>query len=124
DLVEIDKNLDEGANPDELLPIRADLNRKLYEINQMDLKDVAQKPKSDGLLREKEASFGFRVDFAKANDFVHWDFLLDVLSAFGFGSKWCHWIRGIFGSNMASVLVNGNPTTEFPIYRGLKQGDP
>nr|GFC49221.1 RNA-directed DNA polymerase, eukaryota [Tanacetum cinerariifolium] len=45
DLVEIDKNLDEGANPYELLPTRADLNRKLYEINQMDLKDVAQKPK-------------------------------------------------------------------------------
>nr|GEX29614.1 RNA-directed DNA polymerase, eukaryota [Tanacetum cinerariifolium] len=45
DLVEIDKNLDERANPDELLPTRADLNRKLYEINQMDLKDVAQKAK-------------------------------------------------------------------------------
>nr|GFC66480.1 RNA-directed DNA polymerase, eukaryota [Tanacetum cinerariifolium] len=42
DLVEIDKNLDEGANPDELFPTRTDLNRKLYEINQMDLKDVAQ----------------------------------------------------------------------------------
>nr|GFB85420.1 RNA-directed DNA polymerase, eukaryota [Tanacetum cinerariifolium] len=34
-----------GANPDELLPTRADLNRKLYEINQMDLKDIAQKAK-------------------------------------------------------------------------------
>nr|GFC44830.1 RNA-directed DNA polymerase, eukaryota, reverse transcriptase zinc-binding domain protein [Tanacetum cinerariifolium] len=45
DLVWIDKNLDDGANPDELLPTRADLNRKLYEINQMDLKDVAQKAK-------------------------------------------------------------------------------
>nr|GFB31710.1 hypothetical protein [Tanacetum cinerariifolium] len=45
DLVEIDKNLDEGANPDKILPTRADLNCKLYEINQMDLKDVAQKAK-------------------------------------------------------------------------------
>nr|GFA34566.1 RNA-directed DNA polymerase, eukaryota [Tanacetum cinerariifolium] len=60
----------------------------------------------------------------EAYDSVRWDFLLDVLSAFGFGSKWCHWIRGILSSNMASVLVNGSPTTEFPIYRGLKQGDP
>nr|GFB54140.1 RNA-directed DNA polymerase, eukaryota [Tanacetum cinerariifolium] len=66
----------------------------------------------------------FKVDFAKAYDSVRWDFLLDVLSAFGFGSKWCHWIRGLFSSNMASVFVNGSPTTEFPIYRGLKQGDP
>nr|GEV97880.1 RNA-directed DNA polymerase, eukaryota [Tanacetum cinerariifolium] len=33
-------------------------------------------------------------------------------------------IHGIFSSNMASVLINGSPTTEFLIYRGLKQGGP
>nr|GEW42446.1 RNA-directed DNA polymerase, eukaryota [Tanacetum cinerariifolium] len=74
--------------------------------------------------RKRKQALVFKVDFSKAYDFVRWDFLLDVLSAFGFGSKWCHWIRGIFSSNMALVLVNGSPTTEFPIYRGLKQGDP
>nr|GFB30754.1 RNA-directed DNA polymerase, eukaryota [Tanacetum cinerariifolium] len=183
DLVEIDKNLDEGANSDELLPARTDLNRKLYEINQMDLKDVAQKAKIRWAIEVTDAKFVadfrpinligsvykvvtkilanrlamvnldlvsntqsafvasrqilggpfilnevlswckrkrkealvFKVDFAKAYDSVHWDFLLNVLSAFGFGSKWCHWIRGIFSSNMASVLVNGSPTIEFPI---------
>nr|GEY12880.1 RNA-directed DNA polymerase, eukaryota, reverse transcriptase zinc-binding domain protein [Tanacetum cinerariifolium] len=46
------------------------------------------------------------------------------LLAFGFGPKWCQWIRGIFSSNMASILVNGSPTSEFPIFCGLKQGDP
>nr|GFB06271.1 RNA-directed DNA polymerase, eukaryota, reverse transcriptase zinc-binding domain protein [Tanacetum cinerariifolium] len=50
------------------------------------------------------------------------DFLLDVLLAFGFGPKWCQWIRGIFSSNMASILVNRSPTFEFPIFSGLKQG--
>nr|GFC15972.1 RNA-directed DNA polymerase, eukaryota [Tanacetum cinerariifolium] len=64
------------------------------------------------------------VDFAKAYDFVRWDFLLDALHAFGFGSRWCSWIRGIFSSNMASILVNGSPTSEFLISCGLKQGDP
>nr|GFA27268.1 RNA-directed DNA polymerase, eukaryota [Tanacetum cinerariifolium] len=74
--------------------------------------------------RKRKQALVFKVDFAKAYDSIRWDFLLDVLSAFGFGSKWCHWIRGIFSSNMASILVNGSPTTEFPIYRSLKQGDP
>ncbi|GJS94182.1 RNA-directed DNA polymerase, eukaryota [Tanacetum coccineum] len=63
----------------------------------------------------------FKVDFAKAYDSVRWDFLLDVLHAFGFGPKWCQWICGIFSSNMASILVNGSPTNEFPICCGLKQ---
>nr|GFC11141.1 RNA-directed DNA polymerase, eukaryota, reverse transcriptase zinc-binding domain protein [Tanacetum cinerariifolium] len=69
--------------------------------------------------RKGKQALVFKVDFAKTYDSVRWNFLLDVLSAFGFGSKWCHWIRSIFSSNMASVLVNGSPTTEFPIYRGL-----
>nr|GEZ53460.1 hypothetical protein [Tanacetum cinerariifolium] len=41
----------------------------------------------------KKAMF-FKVDFAKAYDSVRWDYLLDVLEAFGFGSIWCKWIRG------------------------------
>ncbi|GKA93361.1 RNA-directed DNA polymerase, eukaryota [Tanacetum coccineum] len=34
------------------------------------------------------------------------------------------WIRGTFTSSMASILVNGSPTSEFPLCCGLKQGDP
>nr|GEV63734.1 hypothetical protein [Tanacetum cinerariifolium] len=41
----------------------------------------------------KKAMF-FKVDFAKVYDSVRWDYLLDVLEAFGFGSIWCKWIRG------------------------------
>nr|GEX29925.1 hypothetical protein [Tanacetum cinerariifolium] len=37
---------------------------------------------------------------------------------------WCSWIRGILNSNMASILVNGSPTKEFQVHRGLKQRDP
>ncbi|GJY30473.1 RNA-directed DNA polymerase, eukaryota [Tanacetum coccineum] len=74
--------------------------------------------------RKKSQALIFKVDFAKAYDSVRWDFLLDVLQAYGFGSRWCSWIRGIFSSNMASILVNGSPTVEFPILCGLKQGDP
>nr|GEV73123.1 RNA-directed DNA polymerase, eukaryota [Tanacetum cinerariifolium] len=35
----------------------------------------------------------FKVDFAKAYDSVRWDYLDDVLRSFGFGSKWCSWIK-------------------------------
>ncbi|GKB67695.1 RNA-directed DNA polymerase, eukaryota [Tanacetum coccineum] len=66
----------------------------------------------------------FKVDFAKAYDSIRWDYLDDVLVAFGFGSKWRSWIRGSLSTGMASILVNGSPTFEFQFHRGLKQGDP
>ncbi|GJT57955.1 RNA-directed DNA polymerase, eukaryota [Tanacetum coccineum] len=73
---------------------------------------------------KKQQAMVFKVDFAKAYDSIRWDFLEDVLRAFGFGSKWCSWIRGCLHSGMASVLLNGSPTSEFQFHCGLKQGDP
>nr|GEW64643.1 DNA polymerase zeta processivity subunit [Tanacetum cinerariifolium] len=52
------------------------------------------------------------------------DYLDDVLRSFGFGSKWCSWISGSLISRMASILINGSPTSEFQFHCGLKQGDP
>nr|GEV07363.1 RNA-directed DNA polymerase, eukaryota [Tanacetum cinerariifolium] len=43
--------------------------------------------------RKKKQALVFKVDFAKAYDSVRWDFLLDVLHAFGFGPRWCMWVR-------------------------------
>ncbi|GJY74711.1 RNA-directed DNA polymerase, eukaryota [Tanacetum coccineum] len=71
--------------------------------------------------KHKKALF-FKVVFAKAYDSVRWDFLIDVLEAFGFGSKWCKWIRGTFCFAKASILVNGSPSDEFQFHCGLKQG--
>ncbi|KAL7604918.1 uncharacterized mitochondrial protein AtMg01250-like [Lactuca sativa] len=42
----------------------------------------------------------------------------------GFGSKWCRWIKELLSTTRASVLINGSPTDEFQIHRGLRQGDP
>ena len=72
----------------------------------------------------KQKAMVFKVDFEKAYDTLRWDFLEDVLLAFGFGPKWRSWIRGCLVSSMGSVLVNGCPTPEFKYYRGLRQGDP
>ncbi|GKB55871.1 RNA-directed DNA polymerase, eukaryota [Tanacetum coccineum] len=74
-------------------------------------------------LKKRQAMI-FKVDFAKAYDSVRWDYLDNVLISFGFGPKWRSWIRGSLSSGKASILVNGSPTTEFHLYRGLKQGDP
>nr|GEU82474.1 ATP-dependent RNA helicase DBP2-like [Tanacetum cinerariifolium] len=59
----------------------------------------------------------FKIDFAKAYDSIRWDFLDDILTSFGFGSKWRCWIRGSLSSGKASILVNGSPSDEFQSYR-------
>nr|GFC29008.1 RNA-directed DNA polymerase, eukaryota, reverse transcriptase zinc-binding domain protein [Tanacetum cinerariifolium] len=73
--------------------------------------------------RKKKQAMFFKVDFVKAYDSVRWNYLLDVLEAFGFGQTWCKWIRGTFSSAKASVLVNGSPSNEFSFHCGIKQGD-
>ncbi|MCI15293.1 RNA-directed DNA polymerase (Reverse transcriptase) [Trifolium medium] len=66
----------------------------------------------------------FKVDFEKAYDSVEWSFLDYMLGRFGFSDKWKSWIWAcVFSGNM-SILVNGSPTEEINIQRGLKQGDP
>jgi hypothetical protein len=41
-----------------------------------------------------------------------------------FPALWGKWIRECIGTATASVLVNGSPTDEFSLHRGLRQGDP
>jgi len=42
----------------------------------------------------------------------------------GFPTIWRKWIKECVGTATASVLVNGSPTYEFSLGRGLRQGDP
>ncbi|GKD37778.1 RNA-directed DNA polymerase, eukaryota [Tanacetum coccineum] len=69
---------------------------------------------------KKQQAMVFKADFAKAYDSIRWDYLDDVLFSFGFGVKWRSWIKGSLISGMASVLVNGSPTSEFQFHCGLK----
>ncbi|GKC07019.1 RNA-directed DNA polymerase, eukaryota, reverse transcriptase zinc-binding domain protein [Tanacetum coccineum] len=73
---------------------------------------------------KKKQTMIFKVDFEKAFDSVRWDFLDDVLTKFGFGTRWRDWIQSCLKSSRGSILINGNPTSEFQFYKGLKQGDP
>nr|GFA79385.1 cysteine-rich receptor-like protein kinase [Tanacetum cinerariifolium] len=47
-----------------------------------------------------------------------------VICFMGFSEKWITWIKGCLYSATSLVLVNGSPTREFHINRGLRQGDP
>lgn len=42
----------------------------------------------------------------------------------GFGEVWISWIAECLKSATTSVLVNGSPTSEISMTRGLRQGDP
>nr|GEZ44977.1 RNA-directed DNA polymerase, eukaryota [Tanacetum cinerariifolium] len=74
--------------------------------------------------QKNQQAMVFKAVFAKAYDSIRWDFLDDVLNCFGFGCKWRSWIRCSLKSGMASILINGSPTSEFQFHCGLKQGDP
>ncbi|MCH80733.1 LINE-1 reverse transcriptase like, partial [Trifolium medium] len=66
----------------------------------------------------------FKVDFEKAYDSVDWGFLEYMLRRFGFCDKWVEWMQACVFAGSMSILVNGSPTREISIQRGLKQGDP
>jgi hypothetical protein len=42
----------------------------------------------------------------------------------GFSEGWLKWIRACIFESTMSVLVNGSPTEDFKVGRGLRQGDP
>ncbi|XP_021971305.1 uncharacterized mitochondrial protein AtMg01250-like [Helianthus annuus] len=78
----------------------------------------------DWLKKRKKKAFLLKIDFEKAYDNVNWHFLLSMMSQMGFPEKWCTWVKGIFASSRASILVNGSPTFQFNSEKGLRQGDP
>ncbi|CAL0325442.1 unnamed protein product [Lupinus luteus] len=78
----------------------------------------------DEASRKKDGNcFIFKVDFEKAYDSVNWGFLLYMMDRMGFCPTWRNWIMSCLQSNSVSVLVNGSPTSEFSMCRGLRQGD-
>nr|GEW77726.1 putative RNA-directed DNA polymerase, eukaryota, reverse transcriptase zinc-binding domain protein [Tanacetum cinerariifolium] len=74
--------------------------------------------------KQKRRLMLFKVDFEKAFDYLSWNFLLSKVEQMGFSSKWRNWILSCLNSSFASVLINGSPTMEFKLERGLRQGDP
>ncbi|MCI73732.1 receptor-like kinase, partial [Trifolium medium] len=65
----------------------------------------------------------FKVDFEKAYDSVDWGYLDAVMGRTGFPTLWRKWITECVSTTTTSILVNGSPTDEFSLQRGLRQGD-
>ncbi|XP_071731071.1 uncharacterized protein [Rutidosis leptorrhynchoides] len=78
----------------------------------------------DELKCKKRKGLIFKVDFEKAFDCIEWDFLFNTMQFMGFGSKWISFIRACLSSSSISILINGSPTKEFSLERGIRQGDP
>ncbi|XP_076893436.1 uncharacterized protein LOC143545418 [Bidens hawaiensis] len=72
----------------------------------------------------KKRALFFKVDFEKAYDTLNWGFIDSVMEQMGFPPLWRKWIAGCLTSARTSVLVNGSPTVEFDVRRGIRQGDP
>ncbi|XP_071741010.1 uncharacterized protein [Rutidosis leptorrhynchoides] len=78
----------------------------------------------DWCKRKKKKALFFKVDFDKAFDSIYWDYIFSMISFMGFDFKWIRWIKACLTSSYASLLLNGSPSFEFHIGRGLRQGDP
>ncbi|KAL9673428.1 hypothetical protein QQ045_029686 [Rhodiola kirilowii] len=65
-----------------------------------------------------------KLDITKAYDMVDWDFLCDIMTAFGFPAQFIMWIRACISTAKFSVVLNDNMEGYFSSNRGLRQGDP
>ncbi|GJX56691.1 putative RNA-directed DNA polymerase, eukaryota, reverse transcriptase zinc-binding domain protein, partial [Tanacetum coccineum] len=90
----------------------------------IDSRTAYVKSLADMEYRNKKRLMLFKVDFEKAFDSLSWNFLLSIMEQIGFSSKWRNWILSCLNSSFALVLINGSPTMEFKLERGLRQGDP
>ncbi|XP_071739763.1 uncharacterized protein [Rutidosis leptorrhynchoides] len=78
----------------------------------------------DDLKARKCKSLVFKADFAKAFDSLNWKCLIEVLKGMDFGHRWISWIEACLNSGSVSVFVNGKPTNEFVLKKGVRKGDP
>ena len=65
-----------------------------------------------------------KLDLSKAFDKLSWDYMREMLLAFGFDKLWVDWILNLTSLAFFSILINGFPSHPFFPSRGIRQGDP
>ncbi|KAE8721063.1 hypothetical protein F3Y22_tig00017366pilonHSYRG00007 [Hibiscus syriacus] len=78
----------------------------------------------DDISKSKKEAVLFKADFSKVYDTIDWKFLNLILMKMGFEKRWRKWVHFCILSPSIVVLVNGYPSTNFTIKRGLRQGFP
>lgn len=73
---------------------------------------------------QKQPSAIIKVDFEKAYDEIHWDYLIEVLTLRGFNHTLIQWITLWLQSSQSCINVNVKLTPYFYCKRGVWQGDP
>ncbi|GAU16213.1 hypothetical protein TSUD_298450 [Trifolium subterraneum] len=109
-----------------LIRINSKINRQTAFVKDRQILDdilIANEAVDEACKFQKELLL-FKVDFEKAYDSVDWGYLDAVMGRMSFPFLWRKWIKECVCSATASILVNGSPTDEFPLERGLRQGDP
>ena len=64
------------------------------------------------------------LDFQKAFDSLHWNFIQECLKKLGFKNDFCRWIRTIYNSPIALLKINGFISGKIPLFKGIRQGCP
>jgi len=65
-----------------------------------------------------------KIDFEKAYDRVRWSFLEQVMERKAFPAKWIQWVMSTVRGGQVCINVNGERSSYFKTFRGLRQGDP
>ncbi|GKV28978.1 hypothetical protein SLEP1_g37960 [Rubroshorea leprosula] len=64
-----------------------------------------------------------KIDLMEAFDFVHWDFVFQILDALGFPPLFINWLVSCITTPKFFMVFNGNLVGYFPGKNGIKQAE-
>jgi len=76
-----------------------------------------------GIRSKKDHEFLLKLDFHKAFDLILWEYIDSTMGYMGFGSHSRKLIFESLSTSKLAILINGSPSREFSMERGLRQGD-
>ena len=84
----------------------------------VDLMELADRKQINGILMQ--------CDFLKAYDSISWDYVNEVIRAYGFGPNFQRWMMIFYpaGAMNARINVNNFLSPQFNVERGIRQGCP